>query len=116
MGRGFMIGSSLLSTFLFILAFERGGNHHWISLALPLLLITLVIVNYLRFTRLVSWIIFSSGFFAFLVILSAFTLRWRLEPGFEPGPFYQAIIMYVAFIYCSLAQIKILGKPRQTES
>ncbi|OVE78452.1 hypothetical protein BVX98_00110 [bacterium F11] len=110
MGRVLMIGISLLATILFIMNFQRGSSEHWLSFIFPMILIILVIVNYLRFTRLISWLIFAGAFFSFLVILSAFTLRWRLEAGFDPVPFYQAIGMYVAFIYVSLAQIKIMGR------
>ena len=75
----------------------------------PLLLLLLVIVNSIWFTRFVSWLIFAVAFFGFLVVLSGFTIRWRLEPGFASMPFYRAIVMYVLFIYISLGHIKLLG-------
>ena len=111
MWRGLLIAAQLVATVLFIWNFESAAGDAPLAWAPPAILILLVVVNAVRFTRFVSWTIFSVAFFAFLVILSAFTLRWRLEPGFDSWPFYRAIGMYVAFIYISLAQIKLLGQP-----
>jgi len=116
MGRLFMIGSSLTATLLFIFNYELVETQHWSAVLIPMVLIILVVVNYLRFTRFVAWVIFSLSFFSFLVLLSAFTLRWRLESGFDAAPFYRTIIMHVAFIYVSLAQIKLLGSPITLEN
>ena len=110
-GRLFMIGASLTATILFVFNYEYSPQKYWLANVVPLVLVILSVVNFLHFTRLVAWIIFALAFFAFLVILSAFTLRWRMEEGFNPYPFYRSIIMYIAFIYVSLAQIKILGSP-----
>lgn len=85
-----------------------------ISWLVPLLLLLLIVVNSIWFTRFVSWVIFAGAFFGLLVILSAFTLRWRLEPGFSSAPFYRSLIMYALFVYVSLAQIKILGGQNET--
>lgn len=80
-----------------------------LSWLVPLVLFILMIVNSIWFTRFVSWLIFAGSFFCMLVILSAFTLRWRLEPDFSSTPFYKSFIMYALFVYVSLAQLKILG-------
>lgn len=85
-----------------------------ISWLVPLLLLILIIVNSIWFTRFVSWVVFAGAFFALLVVLSAFTLRWRLEPGFSALPFYRSFVMYALFVYVSLAQIKILGGQNET--
>ena len=109
MGRKFMIGAQVAATLLFIANVGRASSQNWLAWAVPLVTILLIVVNSVWFTRFVSWIIFSTSFFGLLVVLSAFTLRWRGETGFAPGPFYRTMAMYVAFIYVSLAQIKILG-------
>jgi hypothetical protein len=109
MGRFFLIAAQLTATVLFATSFNRAT--HPAAWLVPMALIVLSAANSLRFTRFVSWVIFSTAFFSFLIVLSAFTLRWRLEPGFDSRPFYEAMIMYIAFIYASLAQIKILGGP-----
>jgi hypothetical protein len=33
-----------------------------------------------------------------------------LEPGFSPWPFYRAMVMYIAFTYISLGQLKLMGR------
>ena len=108
-GRFFLIAAQLAATVLFMINFQNGVSSHWSAWFVPMVLIVLVVCNSFWFTRAVAWVIFSMAFFSFLAILSAFTLRWRLESGFNPHPFYRAIFMYVAFIYVSLGQIKILG-------
>ncbi len=109
MGRTLLIVAQLTATVLFMVNFDKGNNLSVMGWLVPMVLIVLVVCNSLWFTRLVSWIIFSLAFFSFLVLLSAFTLRWRLESSFQAAPFYRAMVMYVAFIYVSLGQIKILG-------
>lgn len=99
----------LLAALLFIYHTSRAAEGLWLSWAVPLVLVLLIVVNSVWFTRFVSWVIFAGSFSCFLVLLSAFTLRWRLEPGFSSVPFYRAMVMYICFIYVSLAQIKILG-------
>lgn len=89
-------------------------NNPILSWAVPLVLLMLIIVNSIWFTRFVSWVIFAGAFFCLLVVLSAFTLRWRLEPGFSAMPFYRSLGMYALFVYVSLAQIKILGGQNET--
>ena len=90
---------------LFVWHLETAVTSHWASWAVPLALVFLVLANSIRTTRFASWLIFAIGFFGFLVVLSAFTLRWRLEPGFDAAPFYRAIGMYVAFVYISLGHL-----------
>jgi len=113
MARFLLIAAQLTATFLFLFQFQRGQEQHWWAWGIPLLLIVLVIINSFWFTRFVSWVVFAVAFFAFLLLLSAFTLRWRLEPGFVATPFYINIGMYVAFVYASLGQLKLLGKGRR---
>ncbi|MFN0117396.1 MAG: hypothetical protein ACKVQC_03760 [Elusimicrobiota bacterium] len=109
MGRIILIVSQLASTVLFMYNYQKNLQNHFFSWVFPLCILILIIVNSVWFSRFVSWSIFSGGFFGFLVVLSAFTIRWRLQPGFDSTPFYRSIIMYVLFIYISLAQLKILG-------
>lgn len=108
MARKLLVMMQVVSTLLFIWHVQSSTGP-WMSWAIPLSLILLIIINSIRFSRFVSWIIFAGSFFSFLVLLSAFTLRWRLEPGFSSLPFYRAMLMYIAFIYVSLGQIKLLG-------
>jgi len=108
MGRKVLIGVQVLATLLFISVVSR-NDQNWISWFIPLLMILLVAANSVWFTRFVSWVIFAVSFFCLLVLLSAYTLRWRLESGFDASPFHRAMLMYIAFIYVSLGQIKILG-------
>ena len=110
MGRLFLITAQLTATVLFVWNAGSLSSQHWLAWFTPMVLIVLVVVNSFWFTRAVAWIIFAVAFFALLVILSAFTLRWRLEPGFHAAPFYRAMGMYTAFVYVSLAQIKIIGR------
>ena len=116
MARKILIGAQVLAAALFAWSVDLRGDQPWIAWAVPLALILLIVVNSIRFTRLAAWVIFGGSFFCFLVLLSAFTLRWRLEPGFEAWPFYRAMLMYVTFVYISLGQIKLLGggsRPRE---
>ncbi len=106
--RKLLIAAQVLATLLFIYNFDR-SNQVWWSWVTPLAMVILVIVNSIWFTRLVSWLIFAISFFAFMVLLSAFTLRWRFQTGFDAMPFYMSILMYVTFIYVGLGQLKILG-------
>lgn len=108
MGRAFLIGAQLAATVLFLISLRSPMTPA--AVAVPAVLIAAMVINSLAFTRLVSWFIFAAAFFSLLVVLSAFTLRWRLEPGFDPWPFYRAMGMYTAFVYVSLAQIKVLGQ------
>lgn len=114
MGRLFLIGAQVTATVLFVWNTGRIGQQHWTLWFVPMVLIVLVVVNSFWFTRAVSWTIFALAFFGLLVILSAFTLRWRLEPGFNAAPFYRSLGMYTAFAYISLAQIKIKGGQRSS--
>jgi hypothetical protein len=107
MGRAFLIAAQLTATLLFITTARVAGAYHWSAWAVPLALLLLIVVNSIWFTRFVSWIIFAGAFFALLTVLSAFTLRWRLERGFDSGPFYRGLGMYTAMVYASLAQIKM---------
>lgn len=109
MGRKILVGAQVLAAVLFVSGVDPRGNQSWLSWVVPLALILLIVLNSIRFTRLVSWIIFGVSFFCLLTVLSAFTLRWRGEPGFNPFPFYRSMLMYTVFIYVSLGQIKILG-------
>ncbi len=108
-GRVSLITGQMLAAILFAVNFPFLSQGVWLAWFVPLLMVLLIAVNSFWFTRLASWIIFAVSFFAFLILLSAFTIRWRLEPGFHAGIFYRAILMYAVFIYVSLGQLKILG-------
>ena len=110
MGRGFLIGAQLAATLLFVTTVRISTASHWAGWAVPLALLLLIVVNSIWFTRMAAWVIFAGAFFSLLVVLSAFTLRWRLEPGFASGPFYRTLGMYAAMVYASLAQIKLNSK------
>lgn len=110
MGRAFLIGAQLTATLLFITSVRMADATHWIAWAMPLGLLLLIVINSIWFTRLVSWVIFAGAFFSLLTVLSAFTLRWRLEDGFSSAPFYRSLGMYAAMVYASLAQIKLSSR------
>lgn len=112
MGKFFLVLGQVLATVLFVTSFDASAGGHWLGWATPMLLIALVAINSMMPNRLLSWLIFSLGFMSFLVVLSAFTLRWRLEPGFSPAPFYRSMAMYVTFIYISLGQLKLYVNPK----
>ena len=107
MGKKILIGGQALVTVLFLWHLQTSRNVNSAGWAVPLMLLGLVAWNSVRPTRLVCWMIFAVSFFCFLIVLSAFTLRWRAEPNFHPAPFYRAIAMYVVFIYVSLGQLKL---------
>jgi hypothetical protein len=107
MARRILIGGQVLVTVLFISHLQASRTGHWLGWFVPMVLLVLVVINSLRPTRFVCWLIFAVAFFCFLILLSAFTLRWRAEPGFSPIPFYRAMLMYVTFIYVSLGQLKL---------
>jgi hypothetical protein len=109
MGRKILLVVQICATLLFISTFQANAGQNIWSWTVPLTILLLIIINSVWFTRFVSWLIFSLAFFALLTVLSAFTLRWRLEPAFSSGPFYRAMLMYTLFVYISLGQIKIIG-------
>lgn len=109
MKKNILIGAQLLATALFIDHYQANVDQHWASWAVPLAMIICIAINSVWFTRFLSWVIFAVSFFCLMAILSAFTLRWRLQPGFAPMPFYKAMLMYTVFVYVSLGQIKIIG-------
>ena len=106
-GRAFLLGAQLAATLLFIYTVRVPQAMAWWSWAVPLGLLLLIVVNSIWFTRFSAWVIFSGAFFSLLVVLSAFTLRWRLEDRFSSAPFYQAMGMYACMVYASLGQIKM---------
>jgi hypothetical protein len=110
MGRTFLIGAQLTATLLFVSTVRPASSLHWSAWAMPLVLLLLIVINSIWYTRFIAWVIFSGAFFALLVVLSAFTLRWRLENAFSSAPFYRALGMYTAMVYTSLAQIKLLTR------
>jgi len=111
--RVLLILAQVGATVLFIINFEQSGHQHWAGLLVPMVLIVMVLINSFWISRFLSWCIFSLGFFSFLVLISAFTLRWRLESGFDAAPFYRAMTMYAAFIYVSLGHLYRLKKGGQ---
>lgn len=108
-GRKILIAAQVLATLLFVTQYRVNAEQSWLAWFVPLTVLILIAINSAWFTRFVSWLIFSISFFGLLVVLSAFTLRWRGETAFAAAPFYQAMLMYAAFVYISLGQIKILG-------
>ena len=107
MSRGILIFAQLTATYLFVSTVQLSESMHWWSWALPLALLLLIVINSIWFSRFTTWVIFSGAFFALLVVLSAFTLRWRLEDHFDSVPFYRALVMYACMVYASLGQIKL---------
>ncbi len=108
-GRIILIVAQVLATLLFVSHYRANADQQRLSWLTPLVVLILIIINSIWFTRFVSWLIFAVSFFALMVVLSAFTIRWRLEPGFSPIPFYRAIFLYTMFVYISLGQIKLIG-------
>jgi hypothetical protein len=108
-GRAVLLFFQILATVLFISSVGRVAGQPALSWIVPLALLILIVVNSVWFSRFASWLIFAGSFFSFLVLLSAFTMRWRLEKNFDAAPFYRSMIMYIAMVYVSLGQIKILG-------
>ena len=109
MAKKFLLGAQLLATILFVTSYRITTEGSWITWATPLCILLLIVVNSMWFSRFTSWLIFSLAFGGLLAVLSAFTLRWRLEPGFSSAPFYKAMLMYTLFVYISLGQIKLIG-------
>jgi hypothetical protein len=115
--RIFLYAAQVLVTVLFLINFQRSGDNvaTIVWSFLPLALVFLIILNSFWCTRFTSWLIFAGAFFGFLVTLSAFTVRWRIEVGFAPGPFYQSIFMFVLMVYIGLAQMKLHFKNRTNQ-
>ncbi len=109
MARKILVAAQVAATLLFVLHYRANTSGNWMAWVTPLAILILIVINSVWFSRFGSWLIFSLAFFSLLVILSAFTLRWRLEPEFSARPFYRSLGMYTLFIYISLGQIKILG-------
>lgn len=108
-GRIVLLAAQILASVLFVSHYQANAGQHFVAWFMPLATLLLIIINSIWFTRFVSWLIFSLAFFGLLVVLSAFTLRWRLEPGMSAWPFYRAMLLYTTCVYISLGQIKILG-------
>ncbi len=108
-GRKFLLAGQILATLLFISHFHTNMNYGLAAWGVPLIVLLLIVVNSVWFSRFWSWLIFGIAFFGFLVVLSAFTVRWRTEAGMQAWPFYRAILFYATCVYISLGQIKILG-------
>ena len=109
MAKKILIAAELAATLLFVGSYRIDANVPWVAWAIPLAILLLIVVNSLWFSRFTSWLIFSLAFSSLMVLLSAFTLRWRLEPAFSSAPFYRAMLMYTLFVYISLGQIKLIG-------
>ena len=109
--RTIIILAQVLVTVLYLINYQghtsTPDTKSFVLSLIPLALVGLIIINSFWCTRFVSWLIFSGAFFGFMITLSAFTLRWRLEPGFNTTPFYRSIIMYVCMVYISLGQMKL---------
>jgi uncharacterized protein involved in response to NO len=112
MARKLLIGAQLVATLLFITSYRAGTHTAVIAWAVPLCILLLIVVNSIWFSRFTSWLIFALGFAGLMAILSAFTLRWRMETEFSSAPFYKAMLMYALFVYISLGQIKLIGGRR----
>lgn len=104
-----MLAGQILATLLFISHFQANARFGVMAWAVPLAVLLCIVINSVWFTRFVSWLIFALAFFGFLVVLSAFTIRWRTEQGLSAWPFYRAILFYATCVYISLGQIKIIG-------
>lgn len=98
----------MLATLLFVTSY-RVGSGPWIAWTVPLMILLLIVLNSIWFSRFLSWLIFSVAFSGLMMVLSAFTLRWRLEAAFSAAPFYKAMLMYTLFVYIALGQIKLIG-------
>jgi hypothetical protein len=109
MAKKILIGAQVLATLLFVTSYRINASTPWISWSVPLAILLLIVINSLWFSRFTSWLIFSLAFSGLMAILSAFTLRWRLETVFSSAPFYKAMAMYTLFVYISLGQIKLIG-------
>lgn len=109
--RTILILAQVIVTALYLINFQGNDSSPNIkSFAfslIPLSLLGLIIMNSFWCTRFTSWLIFAGSFFGFMITLSAFTLRWRLEHGFNPTPFYRSIFMYVLMVYIALGQMKL---------
>ncbi len=116
LGRAVLIAAQLTATFLFISTVRIASSLAWWGWAMPLALLILIVVNSIWFTRLWAWLIFSGAFFSLLVVLSAFTLRWRLDDHFSSAPFYKAMGMYTCMVYTSLGQIKMNARRPDVEA
>src|SRR5581483_9856780 len=99
MAKRILIGTEMAAALLFVTSYRIDDTGSWIAWAAPLIILLLIVINSIWFSRFTSWLIFSAAFSALMMILSAFTLRWRLETTFSPAPFYKAMLMYTLFVY-----------------
>jgi len=111
-----MILMSLVATILFIYGFDQSPRMIWLSWGFPIVLVILMVVNFLHFTHLISWLLLAGSLFALLLVVGTTAMSGQAERGFGTTPFLQSFFMYVALIYVSLAQMKIFGIPVQIES
>lgn len=103
---------SLLATFLFIYGFGSLPNQIWLSWGVPIALVLLMVVNFLHFTRGVSWILVGGGIVALLCIgATAF-----MAGEFKDIHFIRSVLMYGAIIYVGWAQKNIFGRPIEISS
>jgi len=109
MAKRLLLATQIAATLLFISSYRINDATPWISWATPLVILILIVINSIWFTRFTSWLIFSLAFAGLMTILSAFTLRWRLDSAFSSAPFYKAMLLYTLFVYISLGQIKLIG-------
>jgi hypothetical protein len=109
MAKKILLGAELMATFLFIGSYRINVNGPAVGWVMPLVILLLIVVNSVWFSRFTSWLIFALGFSGLMMILSAFTLHWRVQPVFSAAPFYKAMLMYALFVYISLGQIKLIG-------
>jgi hypothetical protein len=108
MAKKLLIGAQVVATLLFVTSY-RINTGPAVAWAVPLVILLLIVINSMWFSRFTSWLIFSLGFGGLMIILSAFTLRWRVQTAFSAAPFYKAMLMYTLFVYISLGQIKLIG-------
>ena len=109
MAKKILIGAQVAATLLFVTSYRINITGPSVTWAVPLAILLLIVINSLWFSRFTSWLIFSLAFCGLMMILSAFTMRWRLQTAFSPAPFYKSMLMYTLFVYICLGQIKLIG-------
>lgn len=105
-GTGTVIAVTMAAVALFIWNLMASPAVRAVTWIIPTLVILLILVHSIRPVAAVAWTVFGVSTAMSLLVLGALALRWRVEAGIQPAPFFRTIAMYAAFAFVGLARLE----------